>query len=197
MSKGAGKWNDKRAMNNVWKTPPEVLDPIRRYAPIGIDPCTEPDNPSQATTFFTEADNGLLRPWDGHGLVFVNPPYSLTEEAKQQGEKTPPIRLWAEKIHTEARRGVVVIALLPCGARFSTGYFSEHILSPRELKAVCFVKGRVKFIHGVTGKPGKGNNYDSAIYGFNVEQERFVGALSSLGTCWRINNRPSMLEGFV
>ena len=55
---------DKRAMNNIWLTPPEVLDPVRRYGPIGLDPCTEASNPSGAATFFTEDDNGLAMPWD-------------------------------------------------------------------------------------------------------------------------------------
>lgn len=227
---------DKVASNNIWKTPPEALDPVRRYAPIGLDPCTESDNPTGAVTFFTEADDGLALPWGSHGLTFVNPPYSTLvpmplllatatkaekeawrveqteakrvylEELKDKAEAlfqaprsvvSSLIVLWALKIHTEARRGVPIIALLPCGARFGTEYWQQHILI-NELKAVCFVRGRIKFINGATGLPGKGNNYDSMFYGFNVDVDRFAAAFKPLGVVFEMRrHRVGVMDGFI
>lgn len=188
---------DKVASNNIWLTPDSALDPVRRYAPIGLDPCTEASNPSGAAHFFTAEDDGLAQPWGGRGLVFVNPPYSLTAVEKERGQKIPPIRLWSRKIHEEAKRGVVIVALLPCGARFSTGYWQDNILI-QELRAVCFVRGRVKFINGLTGKPGKGNNYDSMFYGFNVDVDRFAAVFKSLGAVFEMTrHRVGVMDGFI
>jgi len=105
--------------------------------------------------------------------------------------------LWAVKIHQEVRRGVELIALLPCGARFSTDYWQEHILI-HELRALCFVKGRIDFIDGATGLPGKGNNYDSTFYGFNVNRSRFCSAFASTGACFEMRRpRAGVLDGFI
>lgn len=172
-------WVDKRASLDDWLTPPEVLERVRAFfgGRIPFDPCTERDNPTGADTYCTGTtdDDGLSEPW---GLdAFVNPPYS------KNAAGVPQIRLWAAKIHEEARGGARIIALLPCGARFSTGYWQDHILSPL-LDAVCFVRGRIKFLKASTREPGKGNNYDSAIYGFNVGLEAFRLAFGSLGACF-------------
>lgn len=178
--RGGRNFVDKEASSNIWITPEKALRPVRAYDVIGLDPCTETHNPADALHFFTEVDNGLARSWAGYpGVVFVNPPYSLTDEEKAKGAE-PPIRPWSRKIHAEVSRGVALIALLPCGARFSTEYWQDNILVP-ELVVACFWRGRIKFIDAETGKPGKGNNYDSMFYGFNVNVERFSEAFEPYG----------------
>ena len=177
-TRGGRNFIDKSAGNNIWYTPPEALAPVKRYAPIGLDPCTGASNPTGAAHIFTEKEDGLAQSWAGYGLVFVNPPYSLTPEAKERGEK-PPIRAWSRKIHEEAARGVSLIALLPCGARFSTEYWQDNILVP-ELVVVCFWRGRIKFIEG-DGPAGMSPNYDSIFYGFNVDVERFSAEFDPYG----------------
>lgn len=62
--------------NDNWCTPEVVLERVRRIAPIGLDPCTTVDNPVGAWRYYTPFEDGLASPWDGFGLVFVNPPYS-------------------------------------------------------------------------------------------------------------------------
>lgn len=178
---------DKVATSNLWLTPENALKCVRDYCredtksdQIGLDPCTQPDNPTNAVKFFTEADNGLNQPWENNGVVFVNPPYSLTPDDKAAGVREPPIRPWARKIREEATKGVTILALLPCGARFSTKYWQDNILIP-ELIAVCFVRGRLKFIDANTGKPGKYNNYDSMFYGYNTDPDWFFSSFRSLG----------------
>lgn len=196
-AKKATNWVDKRAMNNIWITPPEEIDRVHRYAPIGLDPCTEIDNPARAASFFTEADDGLAQSWRGYGLIFLNAPYSLTPRERKAGEKEPPLRKWVRKLHAEVQGGDPAIALLPCGARFSTGYWQENVLVP-ELTAVCFVRGRIKFLHGKRRKPGKGNNYDSIYYGFNVDVERFGAAFKERGSVFALKfHRYGMLDGLI
>lgn len=228
---------DKVAGNNRWCTPSEALAPVKAYGPIGLDPCTEADNPAGAATFFTEDDDGLVQDWRGHGLVFVNPPYSTLDplpelppnstaaekrkhedarrkakreymaELRAKGEAlfgleprqvTSLIVLWAVKIHEAVRSGAELIALLPCGARFGTEYWQDRILVP-ELRAVCFVRGRIPFIDATTGKPGSGgNNYDSMFYGFNVNASRFCSAFQSMGVCFETKaHRAGLLDGFI
>jgi phage N-6-adenine-methyltransferase len=217
---------DKVAGNNEWHTPASALAPVKAYGRIGLDPCTTAHNPTSAEHFFTEEDDGLTQDWGGKGLVFVNPPYStfvdLPDDAtdgerliakreymrglKGTGEALFGLRrkavsslivLWAAKIHAEARRGVELIALLPCGARFSTDYWQQHILI-HELRAVCFVSGRIAFIDGRTGRPGKGNNYDSMFYGFNVNAALFCSVFKSTGACLETRRpRAGLMDGFI
>jgi hypothetical protein len=99
--------------------------------------------------------------------VFLNPPYG-----KQIAD-------WCAKLHEEADRGVPVIALLPCGARFSTEYWQTHVLTD-QLTALCFLNQRLKF-RNTQGEEQAGNPYDSTLYGFNVEGPRFVRAFAPLG----------------
>jgi len=123
-----------------------------------------------ASRFFTADDDGLSRPWDWP--TFVNPPY---------GKTTPD---WCRKLHDEARRGTVILALLPCGARFSTDYWQEHILHGR-LTAVCFHRGCVRFVGEGGEQPG--NPYDAALYGFNASPRKFARAFGPLGKVLEIS----------
>lgn len=217
MARTAYNLVDKKALNNAWLTPARALRAVRAYAPIGLDPCTEPDNPVNAEEFYTEVQNGLRRPWGGRGLVFVNPPYSTlpptspdaSPEEVREGKRqymrrlkdvgaevfglerkrvTSLIVLWAAKIHREATKGTELIALLPCGARFGTDYWQSMILT-EHLDAVCFVRGRLSFIDASTRRPGKGNNYDSMFYGYNVRRRAFTKAFAPLGACFSTRRR--------
>jgi hypothetical protein len=131
-----------------------------------VGPTTRP----AAGRFFTADDDGLSRSWDWP--AFVDPPYG----------KTTPDR--CRKLHDEARRGTVILALLPCDARFSTDSWQEHILHGR-LTAVCFHRGRVKFVAEGGERPG--NPYDSAVYGFNANPRKFARAFKPLGAVWEIS----------
>lgn len=222
---------ERKGSNNVWITPPIYVEPVKDYAPIGLDPCTEPHNPTGAESFYTEEDDGLIQDWSGHGLTYVNPPYSTfvelnkddyedddeykealkeakrayMEELKDQGEQlfgcrradvSSLIVLWAMKIHETVRKGTPLIALLPCGARFSTKYWQRCILN-HELSAMCFVEGRIPFI-GPDGKPGKGNLYDSIYYGYNLDANRFDSCFKSMGAVLKTKRqRFNTLDGYA
>lgn len=61
-------------------TPQHVLDVVREFAPIALDPCTTQNNPVRAASFYTEAGDGLAQPW--FGLTFWNCPYSRGQPLK-------------------------------------------------------------------------------------------------------------------
>lgn len=94
-------------------TPRYLLEPIiAGLGPIGLDPCSNPNSvvqsalaillhsyhpqkvPGAARTIY---GNGLKHRWDGHGLVWCNPPYS-------------DLAPWGEKMRDE---GDELAALLP------------------------------------------------------------------------------------
>ena len=173
---------DKTCKNIQWYTPDSILDLARCYfgGPVPVDPANGISNPTKAIVSIDgQNGNGLELSWKELGqiankegskssTVWVNPPYGKE------------IREWCHKIYIESLQGVEILALLPCGARFSTKYWQSYILS-QKLNAVCFIKGRVSFIDGGTGQKAKGNIYDSAIYGYNIDRNKFINTIGQLG----------------
>lgn len=162
--------------NNIWITPQSLIKVVEQYfgGPIPLDPATEDNNPSGASNFYTEKTNGLDKDWSLFGGVFINPPYSKGSMPK-----------WTLKIKEESDKGTPIIALLPCGARFSTRYFQSNALNSN-LNAICFHKGRVKFLL-TDGTIGKRNLYDSQVYGYNVDWPRFKAAFENIGRTLHIS----------
>ena len=182
---------DLKCKDTVYITPDSLLDPVRSYfgGKIPLDPATEPNNPTRAEVYCvapTEepaalnqlalvADgttqllvDGLQVSWSDYDGVFVNPPYSKI------------IRQWLAKLHEEAEWGAEIVALLPCGARYSTVYWQRDVFTDY-LDAICFVKGRVKFLRP-DGTPTTGSNpYDSQIMLFNGQVDRFIELFQHLG----------------
>jgi len=160
-------WVDKQCAETVYITPEKILEPVRKYfgGPIPLDPATQPDNPSKALKFYTEEMNGLKLPWDAP--IFINPPFGKI------------IRDFVARIHEYAEQGLTILALLPCGARFSTKYWQTHALIP-QLNAICFVKGRVKFLRP-DGTVARFNTYDSQIYGYSVDVNKFSQCFKDTG----------------
>lgn len=100
------------------------------FGPFDLDPCASDEN-HLCPHYFTQETNGLAHPW--FGKVFMNPPYG------------PTIGLWCEKAREEAKRGVLIVALLP--VRTDTAWWHRSV----EGKAtVRFLKGRIAF--GAAGK---------------------------------------------
>ncbi len=162
-------WVDKQCAETVYLTPEKILEPVREYfgGAIPLDPATEKTNPTKALQFFTIEDDGLKQQWNVP--TFVNPPFGKA------------IREFMKKIHDEAIRDKArpILALLPCGARFSTKYWQNDALIP-QLNAICFVKGRVKFLRP-DGTVAKQNTYDSQIYGYNVDTNLFKFCFKHIG----------------
>lgn len=166
----AKNWVDKQCLEVVWLSPEMVLEPVRVFfdGEIPLDPATEASNPTKAKKFYTEVDNGLTKSWDEP--TYVNPPYGTV------------IKDWCHKIHEEAvkRPDRPILALLPCGSgRPGTKYWQNHIFC-KELKAVCYIKGRLKFLRP-NGEVVSNNTYPSHLLGFNVDVKKFFSTFKHLG----------------
>lgn len=142
-----------------WYTPVEIR--LAVLAALGgivdVDPCADPGQSFPATEHFTEAENGLVRPWLGR--VYMNPPYGRG------------ISAWTTKLRDELRNGwaTEAIALLP--ARTDTTWW--HELAP---PVVCFIRGRLKFSGYEQSAP-----FPSAAAYFGPRPDRFTSVFADLG----------------
>jgi hypothetical protein len=114
--------------NQTQLTPDYVLEPVRAaLGGIGLDPCTEPDNPTGAARFYTPPQDGAALPWDA-ASIFVNPPYGKARER------------WVHRCREAALLGSRVVLLIP--AHTDTRPFQ---LAAETASHIVFVRGRVKF----------------------------------------------------
>ncbi len=138
-------------------TPACILEPIRQLlSGIALDPCTEPDNPTQAEQWYALPQDGCTLPWDV-STVFCNPPYG---EAR--------IR-WVERCIKEGRSRKVVL-LIPS--------HTETRVSQKALAACCsvlFIKARVRFALVRENGRHEAASHGSAIYGFGVDLASLAG----------------------
>lgn len=162
---------DKLAKELDYETPEKIMAQIRLYfgGRIPLDPATTKKNPTGARFFFTPEENGLALSWKSRG-VFTNPPYGT------------PLKLWLQKIADTADDypKMPILALLP-GSRWEQVYWQQCVLA--RSNAQCYVRKRVSFIRPKTGEKAKGNPYASILYGFNVDEHRFLSCFNSLGLC--------------
>jgi DNA N-6-adenine-methyltransferase (Dam) len=140
-------------------TPAYVLKPISSLlGGIGLDPCTEPDNPTHAEQFYCLPQDGCVLPWNARS-VLCNPPYG---EARNR---------WVEKCIAVGRNTAVVL-LIP--SHTETRIF-QSALAAAETVLLC--KARLRF--GVLRDNGRQEaaSHGSAIFGFGVD----LSPLAALG----------------
>lgn len=138
----------------AWLTPDYVLVPIKTLlGGIGLDPCTEPDNPTGAEKFYSLPADGCTLPWDAPS-VFCNPPYG---EARAR---------WVDRCIAEGRHRKVVL-LIPSATDTQT---FQRALAYAD--GAIFVRGRLRFgILRENGSPGtqQAASHGSAILGYGVD----------------------------
>lgn len=140
-------------------TPPYVLDPIRELlGGIGLDPCTEPDNPTLADQFYCLPADGCALPWEAK-TVFCNPPYG---EAKDR---------WVAKSIAEGANRKVVL-LIP--SHTETQVFQRAL---EACTSVLFVRARLRFGVLRENRRQEAASHGSAILGFGVD----LSPLRSIG----------------
>ncbi len=115
-----------------------VFTPARIYAPlveffggIGLDPCGHPDSPvpARSRVFWPERD-GLRISWGGHGLVYVNPPYSQLHREHRwilKGEEADEC-VWLVKANTTSQwfqRGLANLASLITFLKFRVHFANQ------------------------------------------------------------------------
>jgi len=152
-----------------WYTPTKYIEAARAVmGGIDVDPasCEKANSTVRASTYYTEADNGLIKGWPGR--VWLNPPYSsslvsafgkaLTEKVASR-ETTEAILLVNNATETEWGQGVQSRADM-----------------------VCFPSKRIKFLSpdGEKGAPLQGQ---MVLY-FGANTERFKDVFSGLGIVW-------------
>lgn len=127
---GAKSRNNGRYNGNgrEWETPPEVFQPLHQEFSFTLDPCAT-DRNAKCSRYFTEAIDGLSQDW-GRERVFMNPPYGRE------------IYAWTRKAREAARRGAVVVGLLP--ASTDLAWWHEDVAG--HASDIRWIRGRVRFI---------------------------------------------------
>ena len=133
---------------DLWETPQDFYDRLNEEFHFDLDPCALPDN-AKCEKYFTPEEDGLKQDWQGH-RVFCNPPYGTA------------IKHWVKKCYDEARKGVLVVMLIP--ARTDTSYFHDYIYHKAEIR---FIRGRLKF-----GKAQQGAPFPSMVVVFNFSHNK-------------------------
>lgn len=111
-----------------WLTPKWITD---KLGPFDLDPCSPVVRPwDTAKKYYTIADSGLLKPWNG--FVWCNPPYN-------------DIKAWMARM-VEHNNGIALTF-----ARTDTAYWHEYVFP--KASALFFLRGRLSFHHvdGTTG----------------------------------------------
>lgn len=140
-------------------TPSYVLEPVRDLlGGIALDPCTDPDNPTQADAFYCLPQDGCTLPWD-RPTVFCNPPYG---EAKDR---------WVERCITEGADRKVVL-LIP--SHTETRIFQAALSA---CTSVLFIRARLRFGVLRENRRQEAASHGSALFGFGVN----LAPLNSLG----------------
>ena len=110
---------------DLWATPQDFFDKMNGVFRFSLDVCANEEN-AKCERFFTEADDGLSKDWDG--VCWMNPPYGRQ------------IGTWVEKAYRAAKeRGATVVCLLP--ARTDTRWWHDYCAKGE----VTLLRGRLKF----------------------------------------------------
>ncbi len=140
-----------------WATPQEFFNKLDwRFGPFDLDPCADCFN-TKCANFFTEAEDGLSKNWEGF-ISFINPPYGRG------------IEKWIKKAYEESRKeNTKIVMLIP--ARTDTKYWHQYVMRADE---VYFVKGRLKFGDSTNSAP-----FPSAVVVFEgTNQRQIFGAMN-------------------
>jgi hypothetical protein len=133
-------------LTSDWYTPPEIFTALGEI--FDLDPCSPgPGHWVPARKIYTEADDGLARPWAG--LVFMNPPF---------GGRRGHV-LWLKKF-LDHGNGVAIVR-----AYTSSDWFHEHVVPRAEL--LCFPKGKTKF-HRPDGSVGMAPGHGVTLIGMGA-----------------------------
>lgn len=118
---------------NEWYTPPTLIEAVRGVVGIiDVDPASSDiaNEIIKAKKHYTIETNGLLQKWEG--TVYMNPPYSQ-----------PLVTDFCNLLVDKYRMGEVKQACVLVNNATETEFYQNMM---NHCKAICFIKGRVKFI---------------------------------------------------
>jgi len=155
--------------NDEWYTPAEIIEKAHRVmGGIDLDPASS-DIANQivkASKYFTIDDDGLSHDW--HGRVWMNPPYSQ-----------PWINRFSNKLVYEIESGHVSDAIVLVNNATETAFFQNMLAIS---KAICFPKGRMKFIDEMGNPSGAPLQGQALLYfGSKINAEKFTDEFMDIG----------------
>ena len=113
-----------KSATNEWPTPDSLWKPLDDEFGFTLDVCSTHEN-AKCANHYTLVEDGLKKPW--FGVAWMNPPYGAQ------------LARWVKKCHDEAKRGVLVVGLIP--VRSNTSYWHEYVMG----NEIRFVRGYPKF----------------------------------------------------
>lgn len=156
---------------NEWYTPPEIIEAARRVmGGIDLDPATSvfANRTVGAEVIYTAKEDGLKREW--HGRVWMNPPYAQ-----------PLCSQFCEAAALKAESGEIDQACVLVNNATETAWFQSLLAVA---SAVCFLKGRVKFIDP-DGQPSGCPLQGQAVLYLGPNHEAFVTEFRRIGKASR------------
>jgi site-specific DNA-methyltransferase (adenine-specific) len=121
--------------NMNWETPQNLFDKLDSEFHFTLDVCATKET-AKCKKYYTPEIDGLKQDWQGIG--WCNPPYGRG------------IINWIKKAYNESvKNNSTIICLIP--ARTDTKY--QHEIIFKYAKAICFIKGRLKFGNSTNSAP--------------------------------------------
>lgn len=166
-----------------WRTPSEFKEILDGFGAVGLDPAGHPESLMSAEKQYllSKGENGLTLTWYGHGLVFVNPPYGKDRRRKN----TPRCIRWFRKALRELRRHPNLEIIFLIAGRPDTTYFQEYVFE--HAQALCWWRGRLKFIGSTKSGKRVGATFPSAVVYFGPRPQRFKRAFAKAGAVQLLN----------
>jgi hypothetical protein len=170
-------------------TPPEIIDLVRQLAPkkgIGLDPCSNRTSMVGAKHEYGHVFDGggevfidgLSMPWRGYGLVFMNPPHSMSPYNIEPWMEKAIDEFWAvDNLSPVSRRNDQFCGLVP--AKVDTGWFHNYVVPHFHM---VILEGRLKYWQNGHQTPGPGKFGSMLIYA-GMWPEWFKAVFGHLGWC--------------
>jgi ParB family chromosome partitioning protein len=154
-----------------WYTPHKFIEAARNVmGSIDLDPASSEtaNKIVRATKYYTKEDNGLIQPWEGN--IWLNPPYNNSLVVD-----------FTEKLLNELTN--INEACVLVNNATETRWF-QKILNASD--AVCFVKGRIKFLDENGNATGSSLQGQAILFFGYKNLDLFYSNFQEFGTCMTI-----------
>lgn len=157
-----------------WNTPEYILERVRAVfgnrgaydGQVDLDPCSNEHSTVGARVSFALPIDGLAQSWEGYESMFINPPYG------RDRERGTSIEDWVKKA---SESNTPCIMLIP--ASTETTFWFDYIWPTYD--AICFLRGRVKFL--LNGEPKAASTKGSALIYWGPDKQRFKDFFEDIG----------------